>query len=751
LAEDVQQALRDLKVRQVELELENAQLRLVHDAADLGTWRHDIATGVIHLDGHARTHFDFDTPDVSLADVMARVHPDDMARLEEEMAATIDPAGDGRYATQYRVAGPGGAWRWLAVQARAYFEGEGAARRAIVAVGTSRDITEQKQAEEALRRYELLAGHSRDIILFMRRDDGRLLEANAAATKAYGYSREELLGLSIQDLRAPDTQALTADQMAVADSRGILFETVHRRKDGSTFPVEVSSQGATIGDTRTLISVIRDITERKGAEQALRESEERYRNLFNTMSEGFGLHELICDAQGRPCDYRFLQVNPAFEALTGLRAADVVGRTVLDVLPVTEPIWIERFGRVALTGESDRFESYSQALERWYEVRASCTQPGRFAVVFMDVTERKRTEEALRESQADLNRAQAVAHTGSWRLDVRKNELRWSDETHRMFGIPPGTLMTYEAFLAAVHPDDRDFVDRSWAAALRGEPYDIEHRILVGDQVKWVRERAELEFDAQGVLLGGFGTVQDVTERKQAELRLAEQAEELARSNKELEQFAYIASHDLQEPLRMVASYVQLLADRYRGRLDDRADHYIHYAVDGAVRMKRLIDALLSYSRVGTPGNPPAPADSQAILQEVLRHLQGTIEEKQAVVTHDALPTVPADAVQLGQLFQNLIANALKFTGEAPPRIHIAAQREHRAWRFSISDNGIGLDPEHAGRIFEIFQRLHGPAEYPGTGIGLAICKKIVERHGGRIWVESQPGRGATFYFTIPA
>jgi signal transduction histidine kinase len=244
----------------------------------------------------------------------------------------------------------------------------------------------------------------------------------------------------------------------------------------------------------------------------------------------------------------------------------------------------------------------------------------------------------------------------------------------------------------------------------------------------------------------------EIAERKQAQASLARQAEELARSNKELEQFAYVASHDLQEPLRMVASYVQLLADRYQGRLDENADRYIEYAVDGARRMKLLINDLLAYSRVGTHGRPPVPTDSQAVLEEVLSGLQVAVEEQQASVTHDPLPTVLADEVQLGQVFQNLIGNALKFCGEAAPRIHVGVKRdaERGAWRFSVADNGIGLDPKYAERIFMLFQRLHGPTEYPGTGIGLAICKKILERHGGRIWVESQPGQGATFYFTVP-
>jgi signal transduction histidine kinase len=239
-------------------------------------------------------------------------------------------------------------------------------------------------------------------------------------------------------------------------------------------------------------------------------------------------------------------------------------------------------------------------------------------------------------------------------------------------------------------------------------------------------------------------------ERKQAEETLKEKTEELARSNRDLEQFAYVASHDLQEPLRMVTSYVQLLARRYKGKLDSDADEFIGFAEGGAIRMWNLINALLTYSRVGMRGKQLEPTDCEAVLNQSLNNLNVAIEENAAVVTHEPLPTVMADNPQLVQLFQNLIGNAIKFRGNEPPRVHVSAGRNGNGWIFSVRDNGIGIAPEYAERIFIIFQRLHGREEYPGTGIGLAICQKIVERHGGRIWVESEVGKGATFYFTLP-
>lgn len=231
---------------------------------------------------------------------------------------------------------------------------------------------------------------------------------------------------------------------------------------------------------------------------------------------------------------------------------------------------------------------------------------------------------------------------------------------------------------------------------------------------------------------------------------LEQSVAELTRSNADLQQFAYVASHDLQEPLRMVASYTQLLAKRYKGKLDPDADEFITFAVDGATRMQQLIKDLLAYSRVTTQRAASESMECAPALAVALNNLHMAIERHQAVVTHGPLPTVIADGVQLTQLFQNLISNAIKFHGDQPPRVHLSVAQQENEWVFAVRDNGIGIDPQYADRIFVIFQRLHTPADYPGTGIGLALCKKIVERHGGRIWVDSHPGQGATFYFTLP-
>jgi PAS domain S-box-containing protein len=254
---------------------------------------------------------------------------------------------------------------------------------------------------------------------------------------------------------------------------------------------------------------------------------------------------------------------------------------------------------------------------------------------------------------------------------------------------------------------------------------------------------------AEGILV--TAAIRDITERKRSEEQLVKTIGELKRSNDELQQFAYVASHDLQEPLRMVASYTELLADRYKGRLDSDADEFIAYAVDGSNRMQRLIDDLLAYSRAGTDAKAVREISSENALREALKNLRAPIEESGAVVTHDSLPFITTDCTQLAQVFQNLVGNAIKYRDAKVPHVHVsAAKTGGNEWMFFVRDNGLGIAPEYFDRIFILFQRLHGPTEFKGTGIGLAICKKILERVGGRIWVDSEPGKGSTFYFALP-
>jgi PAS domain S-box-containing protein len=273
----------------------------------------------------------------------------------------------------------------------------------------------------------------------------------------------------------------------------------------------------------------------------------------------------------------------------------------------------------------------------------------------------------------------------------------------------------------------------------------------LGGHGKWLQSTASVLKDLEGNTVGAIEALDDITDRKHAERSLREYSTALEKSNRELENFAYIASHDLQEPLRMVASFVKLLARRYEGKLGDDADDFIRFAVEGAERMQLLINDLLAYSRIMTRGRDFEPIDCNSVLETVISDLRFALEDSGAVVKCSRLPTVLADRSQLRQLFQNMISNAIKFRRIDHPQVDIAAEKKEEEWVFSIRDNGIGIEPSCWDRIFEIFQRSHSASEYPGTGIGLAICKKIVERHDGEIWVNSQVDQGTTFFFTLPA
>jgi PAS domain S-box-containing protein len=333
-----------------------------------------------------------------------------------------------------------------------------------------------------------------------------------------------------------------------------------------------------------------------------------------------------------------------------------------------------------------------------------------------------------------------IIQNGHFRLVNRQLAYILGYEEDELIGRPS---------LSFVLAEDRDAVRENAVRMLKGEcSLGYEFRVVNKQaKIKWVMETVvPIYYRRKRATLG---CLIDVTERKQMEERLKQITAELQYSNTELEQFAYVISHDLQEPLRMVSSYTQLLAKRYSDKLDNDADEFIAYAVDGTKRMQSLLHDLLEYSRVGTRGKPFSLVNCEHIVEQAIANLKIAIEECGASVSYDVLPTIMGDEGQLVRLFQNLIGNAIKFRREEAPQVHISAKRMNYIVTFSVKDNGIGIDPQHSQSIFEILRRLHTIEEYPGTGMGLAICKKIVERHGGHISVQSQPGQGSTFYFSV--
>jgi PAS domain S-box-containing protein len=506
-----------------------------------------------------------------------------------------------------------------------------------------------------------------------------------------------------------------------------------------------------------------EMSERYRVEQALRESEGKYRTILEDTQVGYFeldlagnvtfVNDEACRRFGYPreeligMNYRQYYADP--------EEAKQISQVYNELYRTGKPI--RGLDREVTRKDGTKFvHELSISL-----IRDSEGKPIGFRGTSRDITQRKKMEEALRTSEAQLSNALKIAHLGHWEYDVASDLFTFSDHFYAIFRTTSEreggyTMSSAQYAQRFVHPDDRSVVSAEIQEAIATtDPYysrQLEHKMIYVDgEVGYIAVRFFVIKDDNGRTVKTYGVNQDITDRKRAEEALRVKTEELARSNRELEQFAYVASHDLQEPLRMVTSYVQLLARRYKGKLDSDADEFIAFAENGAIRMWRLINDLLTYSRVGAWGKEFEPIDCETVLNQSLDNLKVAIEENGAVVTHDPLPIVMADHPQLVQLFQNLIGNAIKFRGNEPPRIHVSASRNGNGWTFSVCDNGIGIAPEYAKRIFVIFQRLHSREKYPGTGIGLAICQKIVERHGGRIWVESEVEKGATFYFTLPA
>ncbi|HVU87616.1 MAG TPA: PAS domain S-box protein [Pirellulales bacterium] len=496
----------------------------------------------------------------------------------------------------------------------------------------------------------------------------------------------------------------------------------------------------------------RELVERRAMERALRESEAQYRELFENANDIVYLHDL----QGR-----FTAANKAAIQATGYSRLELLGMTVDELVAPEYRALAREMTAKKLLGQAG--SSYELTIctkdghRRLFDVHSRLVTrdgaPVGVQGIARDVTEREEAAKSLRESEARFRGLLESAPDAMIIIDQHGLIKIVNSQVERMFGYGRDDLLgqpvekLLDESLHGAYATYRDQFAADPRARPMGSGVEVHARRRDGSQLPVEISLSPFLTD-DGLVV--TAAVRDVTEQHEARELLAQQAEDYARSNAELEQFAYVASHDLQEPLRMVASYCQLLQRRYKGKLDADADDFINFAVDGARRMQVLINDLLTYSRAGRRDLALAETDCEQVLSDVMSNLQTAIEEREAVITHDPLPTVMADRGQLTQVLQNLVANAIKFS-KCRPKVHIASERIDDEWRIAVRDHGIGIAPEYAERIFEIFKRLHGWGEYPGTGIGLAVCKKLVERHGGRIWVESTPEQGSTFFFTLPA
>ncbi|MEN6518098.1 MAG: PAS domain S-box protein [Methanospirillum sp.] len=798
--------------------------------------------------------------------------------------------------------------------------------RPLRTAGICVDITERKHAEETLREREQqleFALEGAGAGMWVRDRDGRWI-ATPQMNALFGLPhdapplREEEFPAFIH----PDDLPALGEAWLAARENCSKYSQEYRAiwPDGSVhWLASKGRMAADAGDARRFIGITYDITERKRVEKALRETAERYQQALESPLVGFAHCEIVVDRNGAPTDFMYLDVNPTFEAFTGLSREKVLHRRVTEVLDPSEVADIIRlYGHVAQSSEPTSFEYPIPSLGKWFEVAAFSPQRDQFFAFFTDITRRKRAEGALRKSEArqallaevagrllaveepqgvvddplppgpcvprlrcllqlprgrglgraraervrrhspeeagrirrlDLGAAvcgcaasdgcrivaEAIPDNPDPRTDLvagygvrayachpllvagrsigtlsfgtrdrftddelatmrtiadliavamqriaDRDSLRTSEERLRLaqesagigiwdhdlvsdrvtlspmflgrYGMTASAVAHYEDWGRLIHPDDRERVEAERRAALiAGRPLDFDLRVILSSgEERWVQFRGRGSANGPGGRV--LGVVIDVTARKQAETALERYAADLRASNEDLERSAYASSHDLQEPLRSIVSFSQLLERRYKGQLDAVADDYIRFIVDGGNRMQALIRDLLKFSRIETQAREPVPTDAGAAVRSALRTLEASAREGVSAEVVGPLPTVMADPVQLEQVFTNLIGNAIKYRRpDAPIEIAISAKRLDGMWEFAIRDNGIGIEGKYFGRIFEMFRRLHPHDKYGGTGIGLAVVKRIVERHGGMVRVESTPGEGSTLFFTLPA
>jgi PAS domain S-box-containing protein len=623
--------------------------------------------------------------------------------------------------------------------------------------GTNTDISESKDSGA---KYRGLLEAAPDAMVVVNQG-GAIVLLNVQAEKQFGYSRDELIGQKVKNIIPKGfAERLIADGTrtaaeALAQQIGTGIELIARRKNGTEFPIEIMLSPLESSEGTLVTAAIRDISVRRDAENHLAQMEGRYRGLLEAAPDA-----MVVVNQGGA----IVLLNVQAEKQFGYSRDELVGQKVKNLIP-------EGFAeRLISDGTRTAAEALAQQIGTGIELIGRRKDGTQFPIELMlsplesaegilvtaairDISVRKEAEKHLARMEGRYRGLLEAAPDAMVVVNPGGEIVLLNVQAEKQFGYSRDELVGQK--VKNIIPEG--FAERLVADALRSAEDALAQQIGTGIELTARRKNGsnfpiELMLSplesAEGILV--TAAIRDITTRKKAEANLLDKVKELNRSNEELGQFAYIASHDLQEPLRMVASYTQLLSRRYKGKLDADADEFIAFAVDGASRMQRLIQDLLTYSRVGTKGQDLLDVSSEEALQQALINLRSAIEDSGALVTHDPLPAVLADEMQLIQLFQNLVGNAIKYQSPGIPKVHISAVRNgSKKWTFSVKDNGLGIEPQYFEKIFGMFQRLHKREEFAGTGIGLAICKKIVERHGGNISVESEPGHGSTFRFAL--
>lgn len=722
------------------------RLTLAIEAAGMGTWDVDGRTGTARWSPRQFEILGYKADRDHRANLemwQSRVHPEDREKVDQALQRAMITGG--RYVSEHRILrADTGAARWIAEFGRYVDNPQKESPRFI---GISLDITDRIEAARTSSLLSAIVDSSDDAII-SKSLDGVITSWNKGAERLFGYTAEDAIGKTVAELLIPEDRQDEETNILARLAEGERvdhFETVRRHQDGTLLDISLTvspvkdDQGRITGASK----IARDISGRKRAEAQLRKSEERFRALVTASSD------VVYQMSGDWTEMRLL-VGRDFIADTLEPNRAWLGKYIHpdDQPHVTRAIQ-EAIRNKSVFAEEHRVIRTDGTLgwmfSRAVPIRNDAGEIIEWFGAASDITGLKNAEAALRESEERFRQIAEVGPQIVW-LSGPQGELefvnrRWVEYS----GLDFQSMRDPEKALSCLHPED-DVLGHWQAAVNSGTPFELEARLRSKDgEFRWYMMRSIPVCDEQGRIRRWFGTSTDIHEAKLLQL-------ELQRANRDLEQFAYSASHDLQEPLRSVRIFSELLFERCREKFAGQELEFLQNVRDGAGRMEMLVRDLLAYTRATNVEKQSEAVDSNAVFQLALGNLAGAIAETGATVDCDDLPRVPVHATQLQQLFQNLVGNALKYhRPEVPPIVHVTARRENDVWIVSVSDNGIGIEPEYQEKIFGLFKRLHTGDAYSGTGIGLAICQRIVERNNGRIWVESQPGKGSTFNFTLPA
>ncbi len=600
---------------------------------------------------------------------------------------------------------------------------------------------QRKRTEEELNKFFELSPDILSIIGF----DGSFKKINASLGKILGYPQQQLLQMKLDELVYPEDLAIAREQFKKLESGDTIhyFENRYRVKDGGFRWLAWSS--TPLPEDKVIYATAKDITEKKLFDEKLN-------RILESISDGF----FTVDKESA-----VLYWNQRAEKILNLKREDVLGKSIFSLFNgIVSNRFFAEYKQAFERNITVHFEEFIPSYNTWFEISAYPFE-GILSVFFKDVTERKKSEEIIRVSGERYEVLAKATKDTIWDWNLQTDDIVWNEGLKNCFNYPqPGDPTVSGWKMDNVHPDDvgrvREKIYRHISE--KKTHWEDEYRFRCENgEYKYIYDRGFTIYNDSNEPIRMIGSMQDLTETKANELILKElndslekRAAQLATSNAELERFAYVASHDLQEPLRMVSSFLQLIEKKYKDKLDRKAHEYIGFAVDGAERMKGLILDLLEYSRVNSNKETKEDVDLNEVATNLVLTYNDMVKKTGGKLIFENLPVVKGIRLQLTQLFQNLISNALKYRSELPPEIHIGYAEKDIYYQFSVKDNGIGIEPRFYNKIFVIFQRLHNKNEFSGTGIGLAICKKIIELHAGNIWVESEPGNGSTFYFTLP-